>query len=199
MNLRIIRIGLWVVVGLAAIAGMVIALRPPAALSPPIQQPMTEVGGPFTLVAADGTPFSSSRLKGKPFAMFFGFTHCPDVCPTTLARLAKLRRALGTGDDAFAIVFVSVDPERDTPAEMGRYAAQFGSPIVALTGSVAQINQVKRAYGIYSGKVPQVGGGYSVDHSAAVFLMDRDGAFIATITPDEGDPAAIAKLRRLMN
>ena len=199
MNLRMIRIGLWVAVGLAAVAGIFIALRPPAALPPPIQQPMTNVGGPFTLVGSDGRSFSSTQLKGKPFAIFFGFTHCPDVCPTTLARLAKLRRALGKGDDSFAILFVSVDPERDTPAEMGRYAALFGSPIVALSGSASQINQVKRSFGIYSAKVPQADGGYSVDHSAATFLMDRNGAFIATITPDEGDPAAIAKLRRLMN
>ena len=199
MNLRIIRIGLWVMVGLAAIAGIFIALRPPAALPPPMQQPMANVGGPFTLVGTDARSFSSTQLKGKPFAIFFGFTHCPDVCPTTLARLSKLRRALGKGDDSFAILFVSVDPERDTPAEMGRYATQFGSPIVALTGSASQINQVKRSFGIYSAKVPQADGGYSVDHSAATFLMDRNGAFIATITPDEGDPAAIAKLRRLMN
>ena len=197
MNLRMIRIGLWVAVGLAAIAGIFIALRPPAALPPPMQQPMANVGGPFTLVGTDARSFSSTQLKGKPFAIFFGFTHCPDVCPTTLARLAKLRRALGKGDDSFAILFVSVDPERDTPAEMGRYAALFGSPIVALTGTEAAIAQVKQSYGIYSAKVPQAGADYSVDHTATIFLMDAGGEFVATITPDEGDPAALAKLRSL--
>lgn len=197
MNLRIVRIGLWVLVGLAAIAGLVIALRPPQALPQPTQTPMTAIGGPFTLTGTDGKPFSSTRLTGKPFAIFFGFTHCPDVCPNTLARLARLRRTIGKGDSAFAILFVSVDPARDTPTEMGHYAAAFGTPIVALTGTEAAIAQVKQSYGIYSAKVPQAGTDYSVDHTATIFLMDAGGKFVATVTPDEGDPAALAKLRSL--
>ena len=197
MNLRIVRIGLWALVGLAAIAGLVIALRPPQALPQATQTPMTAIGGPFTLIGTDGKPFSSTRLTGKPFAIFFGFTHCPDVCPNTLARLARFRRTIGKGDAAFAILFVSVDPARDTPTEMGRYAAAFNTPIVALTGSEADIAQVKQSYGIYSAKVPQAGADYSVDHTATIFLMDAGGKFVATITPDEGDAAALAKLRSL--
>ena len=196
MNLRFVRIGLWVLVGLVAIAGLMIMLRPPPPLPQPMETPMRAIGGPFTLTGSDGKAFSSAQLSGKPFAIFFGFTHCPDVCPNTLARLARLRRAVGR-DDKFAILFVSVDPERDTPTAMGRYAAAFNTPLIALTGTETEIAAVKRAYGIYSAKVPQAGADYSIDHTATVFLMDAGGKFVATITPDEGDPAALAKLRSL--
>ena len=200
--MRAIRYALWglVAIAIAVYGFMFLGARNEARQFRPVEasQPVTRIGGPFTLTGTDGKPFSSARMAGKPFAIFFGFTHCPDVCPTTLARLAKLRKTMGKGDDAFAILFVSVDPERDTPVEMGRYAALFGTPIIALTGSAAQIEQVKRAYGIYSAKVPQQGADYSVDHSAAIFLMDAQGKFAATITPDEGDSAALAKLRHLI-
>ncbi len=193
MRLRRIRLALWITAAFAAIVLAVLLLRPAPEAAP--QQ--IAIGGPFTLVASDGKPFSSAQLAGKPHAIFFGFTHCPDVCPTTLARLVKLRRALGRGDDAFAILFVSVDPERDGPREVGRYSALFGSPVIGLAGSPAQIEAVKKQYGIYSARVEQPGGGYSVDHSAAVLLFGRDGRFEATIDPDEGDTPALAKLRRI--
>ena len=196
--MRRIRIGLWLLVGLAAIAGLVIALMPKPADAPiASSQSMIEIGGPFTLTASDGKPFSSDRLKGKPFALFFGFTHCPDVCPTTLARLARLRAAQGKGDDSFAIVLVTVDPERDTPVVMARYAGLFGTPVIALTGPVTAIEGVKKQFGVYSAKVPQAGTDYTIDHTATVFLIDRSGKFAATISPGEGDPAAWAKLERL--
>jgi len=195
--IRKVRVALWALVALAAMAGLAIALRPPPTPPTAVGQAVAAIGGPFTLTGTDGKPFSTSSLAGKPFVIFFGFTHCPDVCPTTLARLAKLRRAIGKGDEGFAILFVSVDPARDTPIEMGRYAAAFGTPIIALTGSESAIAKVKQAYGIYSAKVPQTGGDYSVDHTATIFLMDSSGHFTATITPDEGDPAALAKLGRL--
>ena len=193
-----VRMLLWVLVGVAALVGIYVALRQgPAGPPAPSEMPLSTIGGPFTLTGSDGKPFASTRLNGKPAAIFFGFTHCPDVCPATLARLAKLRRQLGKGDDAFAIVFVTVDPERDGPAEVGRYAALFGTSVVGLTGSPAQIEQVKKQYGVYSGKAPQPGGGYSVDHTATVFLIDRDGKFVATLSPEEGDAVALDKLRRV--
>lgn len=197
MSLGRIRIILWVVVGLAVIAGLVIALRgPTAGQEIASSQSMNDIGGPFLLTGSDGKPFSSERLAGKPYALFFGFTHCPDVCPTTLARLARLRKQVGKGDDAFAIVLVSVDPERDTPAEMARYAGLFGTPVIALTGSTPAIGGIKAQFGVYSEKVPQ-DGGYNVDHTATTFLIDAKGKFAATISPNEGDPAALAKLQRL--
>jgi len=191
-----LRIVLWFLVALAAVGGIFLALRPP---SPPssTEMPFNEIGGPFTLTGSDGKPFSSARLNGKPAAIFFGFTNCPDVCPTTLARLSKLRRQLGKGDDAFSIVFITVDPERDRPEDVGRYASLFGTPVIGLTGSPTEIERVKRQFGVYSAKAPQPGGGYSVDHTATVFLMNRNGQFAATLSPQEGDAVALEKLRRL--
>ena len=159
--------------------------------------PLRTIGGPFTLVGADGKPFASSRLAGRPHVVFFGFTHCPDVCPTTLARLVRLRRAMGENDDAFDIVFISVDPERDGPREVGAYAALFDTPVIGLTGSPAQIEAVKKNFAVYSAKSPLANGDYSVDHSATVFLMDKAGQFVATLAPEEDDRVATDKLRRI--
>lgn len=196
MSLRQVRLLLWSLVGAAALAAAWIALRPaPAPVA--TETVLTELGGPFTLTGGDGKPFPSSRLAGRPHAIFFGFTHCPDVCPTTLSRLARLRRQLGKGDGAFDILFVSVDPERDGPAEVGAYAGLFGTPVIGLTGTPAQIEAVKKDYGIFARKVPQPGGDYSVDHNAGVLLFDREGRFTATISADEGDDAALAKLGRI--
>jgi protein SCO1/2 len=190
-NLRIL---LWVLVALAAAGGLYLTTRskPPAGPSTPTA---VSFGGPFTLVDGKGQPFASGQLAGKPYAIFFGFTHCPDVCPTTLARLVKLRKELGS-DEAFRIVFVSVDPERDGPAEVGRYADLFGAPVIGLTGSADQIARVKKDYGIFSEKVG-TGETYTIDHTATVLLFDKDQHFQATIAPDETDAAAIAKLKRL--
>jgi protein SCO1/2 len=111
--------------------------------------------------------------------------------------LTKLRRQLGS-DTAFSIVFVTVDPERDGPAEVGSYAELFGSPVIGLTGSPDQIARVKKQYGIFSEKVGS-GETYTVDHTATVLLFDKSGEFQSTISPDEGDAPALAKLRRLTN
>ena len=198
MNLSHLRLALWILVGLVA-AGLVVFLWKQSESDQPSfsQTEMASIGGPFTLTASNGKPFSSAQLNGKPAAIFFGFTHCPDVCPTTLARLVKLRRDLGKGDDAFSIVFVSVDPERDTPAEVGNYLTIYETPVIGLTGTPAQIEQVKKQFGIYSRKVAQPGGGYSVDHTATVILLDRNGQFTATLSPEEGNQPALDKLKRI--
>lgn len=195
MTVARLRIILWALVGLAAAGAILLALRPQAPVTH--ETALGTIGGPFTLTGSDGKPFASARLNGRPAAIFFGFTHCPDVCPTTLARLVKLRRQLGKGDEALSIVFISVDPERDGPAEVGSYARLFDAPVIGLTGSPADIDRVKKQFGIFSAKVPQAGGGYSVDHSAAVLLMDRNGQFVATLSPEEGDAVALEKLRRI--
>ena len=189
-----LRLILWLLVAIAAVGGILVALQPPSPNSR--ETGLATIGGPFTLTAGDAKPFPSSRLNGKPAAIFFGFTHCPDVCPTTLARLVKLRRQLGS-DDAMSIVFITVDPERDGPAEVGSYAGLFGAPVVGLTGKPDDIERVKKQYGVFSQKVDQPGGSYTVDHSASVFLMDRNGHFVATLSPEEGDAVALAKLKRL--
>ncbi len=193
-----VRIILWVLVLMAAGAlGFLLTRKPELPQSTQTELPLASIGGPFTLVGADGQPFSSARLAGKPFAIFFGFTHCPDVCPTTLARLAKLRRQLGPDENAFNIVFVTVDPERDGPTEVGAYAGLFDTPVIGLTGSLAQIEQVKKQFAVFSAKAPGADGEYSVDHTASVFLMDRAGKFVATLAPEENDSVALAKLKRI--
>lgn len=198
--MRRLRLLLWSAVAIAAVlgAGFYFFRRAPAPTAAMTTTSVANIGGPFTLTDSDGQPYSSSRLAGRPFAIFFGFTHCPDVCPTTLARMTRLRKALGKGDEAFSLVFVSVDPERDTPAEMGRYSTLFGSAVIGLTGSPAAIERVKKQYGIYSKKVAQPGGNYTIDHSATVLLFDRVGNFRATIATDEGDTAALDKLKALI-
>jgi protein SCO1/2 len=195
MSLKQIRLLLWLLVALA-VAGMAALLIRQPVTKAPIEDAIA-IGGPFTLTGSNGQPFSSAKLAGKPYAIFFGFTHCPDVCPTALARLARLRRQLGHGDDSFAIVFVTVDPERDGPQEVGRYTALFDTPVIGLTGSPAQIEQVKKQFGVFSQKVELPGNEYSVDHTAATFLFGPDGKFVATIAPDEGDAVALAKFKRI--
>ena len=192
-----IRILLWLLVALSLLGFGALLLWPRADEEPARTVSTVDFGGPFTLTGADGQPFPSSRLDGRPHAIFFGFTHCPDVCPTTLARMVRLRDRLGEGGRPFEILFVTVDPERDGPSEVGKYAELFQSPVIGLTGSPAQIEQVKKQYGIYSRKVPEEGGGYSVDHTATVLLFDGNGEFVATIAPEEPDQAALDKLKRI--
>ena len=190
-----LRLVLWLLVGLAAITGVAIAFgrQQPAEHSTQI-----DLGGPIKLTASNGSPYSEQNLAGKPFAIFFGFTRCPDVCPTTLARMARLRQALGKDGDKFAIVFVSVDAGRDKPAQVGAYTQLFGTPIVGLTGTEAQIAAITKEYRVFFEKVPIAGGDYTIDHTASVFLMGPDGHFQSIIDHDENDQSALAKLRRLI-
>lgn len=155
-------------------------------------------GGPFTLTAADGSTVTEKTLAGKPYAIFFGFTRCPDVCPTSLARMARLRKQLGPDGMKFAIVFVSVDPGHDKPVDLGNYVALFGTPILGLTGTDAQLEQIKKGYEVYSAKVPQPGGDYTIDHTAAIYLMTAKGEFSGTIDREESDQAALEKLKSLI-
>jgi protein SCO1/2 len=198
-RIRQVRILLWILVALT-IAGVAAVLSFPKA---PDDTPTLvaetgtpRIGGPFTLVGADGKPFSSARLAGKPYAIYFGFTRCADVCPTTLGRLVKLRGEAG-GEGALDIVFVTIDPANDGPREVGQYAGLFNSPIIGLTGSAAQIDQVKKQYGIVAHPSPHPMAGKEMEHSATVLLFDRDGKLAATIDSQEPDASALAKLKRL--
>jgi protein SCO1/2 len=199
-KLSTVRTLLWILVALAVIGTAALLLirrsnvNPPQATTGPMQ---ASFGGPFTLVGGDGKPFSSQRLTGKPYAIYFGFTRCGDVCPTTLSRLVKLRRQAGP-DAAMNILFVTIDPEHDGPAEVGQYASLFNAPIVGLTGSQAQIEQVKKQYGIYAQPVPHAAMGKEMEHTATVLLFDSQGKFVATITPDEPDASALAKIKHLI-
>jgi protein SCO1/2 len=199
-RLKQVRLLLWLIVALAIAGTAALFLIPREqtdaldAFSGPVK---TSFGGPFTLVGADGKPFSSQALAGKPYAIYFGFTRCGDVCPTTLSRLVKLRRQ-GANDQAMHIVFVTIDPANDGPKEVGQYAALFNAPIIGLTGSQAQIDQVKKQYGIFSQPMPHAPMGKQVEHTATVLLFDRSGQFAGTITPDEPDAEALAALKKLV-
>ncbi|HEY8433836.1 MAG TPA: SCO family protein [Sphingomicrobium sp.] len=197
-TLKQVRLLLWIVV-LLAIAGTAalllvqrVTVHPPEASTAPAQ---SRFGGPFTLVDGNGKAFSSAKLQGKPYAMYFGFTRCGDVCPTTLSRMVRLRKEVG-GPDAIRILFVTIDPQHDGPKEVGQYATLFNSPIIGLTGSPAQIAQVKKQYGIYAEPSPHPMAGKEMMHSAFVLLFDRNGQFVTTISPDEPDSAALAKLKQ---
>jgi protein SCO1/2 len=165
----------------------------PVASTGPVK---SSFGGPFTLVGGDGKPFSSQALAGKPYAIYFGFTRCGDICPTTLARLVKLRRE-AANDQAMHIVFVTIDPKNDGPKEVGQYATLFNAPIIGLTGSQAQIDQVKKQYGIFAEAVPHAAMGQSIAHTATALLFDRSGTFVGTISKDEPDSSAVATLKQL--
>lgn len=197
-RLRAMRMILWVLVLLAAGAGLY-ALVNRSEQPPEAATYADAVGGPFALTAPDGSTVTNEALAGKPFAIFFGFTRCPDVCPTTLARLAQLRQRMGEDGDEFEIVFVSVDPESDTPEDIGRYVALFDTPILGLTGTKEQIDTIVGAYHAFYEKVPTEGGGYTVDHTASVFLMDREGKLQSIIDHHESAETSLEKLERLVS
>ena len=193
-----LRWAIWIVVGVAALVGLAILYDRARPLSDPASGYANAFGGPFTLTAPDGSTITEKTLAGKPYAIFFGFTRCPDVCPTSLARMARLRKQLGADGMKFNIIFVSVDPGHDKPADLGNYVALFGTPIMGLTGTEAQLAQIKKGYGVYSAKVPQPGGDYTIDHTAAIYLMTAKGAFSGTIDHQESDTTALEKLKRLI-
>lgn len=197
-KLKQVRILLWILVALALAGSAALLLMPRAPVGPPQAMTVTNAsfGGPFTLTGADGKPFASARLTGKPYAIFFGFTRCGDVCPTTLARLVKLRQAAG-GPDQLSIVFVTIDPANDGPKEVGQYAQLFNSPIIGLTGSDAQIDQVKKQYGIYAEPTPHAGMGQQFAHTGSVLLFGGDGRFAGTIAANEPDNTALDKLKQI--
>ena len=189
---------LWGIVALALLGAAALFLIPreqtaPEATAGPVK---ASFGGPFTLVGADGQAFSSEALAGKPYAIYFGFTRCGDVCPTTLSRLVKLRREVAS-DQAMNIVFVTIDPTNDGPKEVGQYAGLFNAPIIGLTGSQAQIDQVKKQFGIYAQPVPHAAMGKQMEHTATVLLFDRAGQFAGTITPNETDADALSRMKKL--
>jgi protein SCO1/2 len=136
------------------------------------------IGGPFKLVSQTGAPVDQSVLRGKWSAVFFGYTYCPDVCPTTLTTLGRAVEALGDRAPRFQVVFITVDPERDTPRALATYLSTpaFPRATIGLTGSPAQIAAAAKAYHVFYQKVPQ-GASYSMDHTAVVYLMDPAGRF----------------------
>jgi len=189
---------LWIAVAAFTVLLIVLAMNP-AASRKALSLAGGGIGGPFELQRTDGTTYSDRDLAGVPHAMFFGFTHCPEVCPTTLWELTGWMKQLGGDADKLKVVFVTVDPERDTRETMAEYMTSFDPRIVALTGTMEQIETIKKAYKVYSRKVPLEDGDYTVDHTASVYLMHGDGSFSGTISFRENSDTALEKLRRLVD
>jgi protein SCO1/2 len=156
------------------------------------------IGGPFKLVDQNGNSITDSDIKGRPFLVFFGYTHCPDVCPTTLFDVSEIMHALGKDADRAGALFITVDPERDTPAVMKDYLSSFDGHLRGATGDRTAIDAAEKAYRVYAKKVPATNGDYSMDHTALVYLMDKQGRFVAPFSLKRRPEEAAADLRRYL-
>lgn len=183
---------IWALVVVVAIAaGSVYLLRPPPAVS-------GVTGAPFTMVSTKGGTFSQASFAGTPTLLFFGYTFCPDVCPTTLAEVTAIRDELKLGANQLRIVFATVDPDRDTLPILKTYLGAFGDDLVGLSGTQAQVDKMKAAFGVYSAKGNDNGTGtYLVTHTANIFLIDKSGKFAATIEYGEDVDTETQKIKRL--
>ena len=191
------RAPLWLLIGCAAFlalaaAGITLLNRE----SPNAPAPVA-IGGPFVLETGDNQKVSDQDLRGAPFLVFFGYTHCPDVCPTTLFQISEILRALGP-DAKIKALFVTVDPERDTPQLMRDYASSFDPRVIGLSGDRDAIDRMERAYRVYARKAPAKTGDYAMDHSALIYLMDRDGKFLRPFNVERPLEQAAAELKAVL-
>lgn len=157
------------------------------------------VGGPFRLTASDGRTIDDRSFPDRYKLLYFGYTHCRDICPTTLAALADALRILGQKADRVQPLFVTVDPERDTANVLRTYLASFTPRLLGLTGKPKQIVAIERAYRVTSIAHPAVSGDYDLDHSSVLYLMRPDGRFVAPLSADEPAAAMAATLARSMS
>lgn len=156
------------------------------------------IGGPLHLTDQDGKPFDSASLAGKPYAVFFGYTHCPDVCPTTLSEIARTTDEIGAPAKELTTLFVTVDPEQDTPAVMKDYISNFGANTIGLSGTPEQIAAAAKEYRVFYKKVPTSDGGYTMDHTAVLYLMGRKGEFRDVIAYSEDHERFVEKIKKLL-
>jgi protein SCO1/2 len=190
---------LWMLAGLAVLLaclaigfGALVGEKPGSGASS-----ATGVGGPFRLEAGGGKIVTDADLRGAPFLVFFGYTHCPDVCPTTLFQLSEVLRVLGP-EARIKVLFITVDPERDSPDLMQQYASSFDPRVIGLSGDRAAIDQVTAAYRVYARKAPAANGDYAMDHSAVIYLMDSNGKFLRAFNLDRPPEQAAAELKPLL-
>ena len=201
MSLRALRVVLWVLIlAIAGGLGAYVWLRdaPSQKAEGALLKPVSGIGGPFALLDQKRRPFTEKELEGKPTALFFGYTFCPDVCPTTLLEATTWMKALGAESDRLRIVFVSVDPERDTPEKLDPYLASFDDRFVGLSGSREETDRIVKAYRVFARKVEGKGGDYTMDHTAAVYLLDAQARFVGVINFQEPTDKAMVKIRQLL-
>lgn len=199
--LRAIRYVAWAMVAGVAVLSLLLVASPDMRerlLGGSGSYAVADVGGPFSLVDQDGERVTEADFAGRPTVIFFGFTHCPDVCPTTLFEMTSWLERLGDDAQALNVAFVTVDPERDTPEVLSRYLSAFDERILGLTGQPEDVAAALEAYRVYARKVETDDGGYTMDHTASVYLMDSEGNFFGTIAYGEDDDVALQKLRRLV-
>jgi len=198
MTIRSARI---ILASAAALAGLVLCfslvLLASGRLSAPSAPQTAAIGGPFRLTDQNGGTVTEQNLKGAPFLVFFGFTHCPEICPTTLFELSEILRKLGPDGKRVRVVFITIDPERDTPAALKDYLSSFDPRMLALTGDPAEIAAMAKAYRVYFKKVP-LEQDYTMDHTAIVYLMDKEGRFVSPFSLKRTTEAAAADLRRYL-
>ena len=156
------------------------------------------IGGPFQLTDQSGATVTEKSLQGRPSLIFFGFTHCPDVCPTSLFEISEILRAMGKDADKVNAIFVTVDPERDTAAAMKDYLSSFDPHLKGLTGDPEAIAKMLTAYRVYAKKVPLKDGDYTMDHTALTYLMDRDGKFVSPFNLNRKPEEAAADLKHYL-
>jgi protein SCO1/2 len=182
--------------GLASVFAVILFVsgREPGAIA----TPSSTVGGPFRLVDQAGRAVTEKDFRGHPFLVFFGYTHCPDVCPTTLFDVSEVLGKLGPDAGRVAALFVTVDPERDTQEVLKDYLSSFDPRLTGLTGDPAAIAAIAKEYRVYLRKVPGENGGYTMDHTALVYLMDKDGKFVAPFNLKRKPEDAAADLRRYL-
>jgi protein SCO1/2 len=157
-----------------------------------------DVGGPFTLTDENGKTITEKDFLGRPFLVFFGFTHCPEICPTALFEISQVLKALGKDADRVGALFITVDPERDTAKVLKDYLSNFDPRLRAATADPEAIAQVAKRYRAYYKKVPLKDGGYTMDHTAIVYLMDKEGRFVSPFSLKRTADAAAAELRKYL-
>ncbi len=181
-GIPIFLVGLTVLIGGLLVAYLYLSYVHLSARGPTvteIAEPGIVIGGPFILVDQNGTTRRAEDFRGKLMLIYFGYTYCPDVCPTILQTMSDAIDRLGPAGGAVQPIFITVDPQRDTPEQLKGYAENFHPRLVALTGDAAQIAEVARAYKVFYQPVKQSDGDYLMDHSSIVYLMDRDGRYVA--------------------
>ncbi len=190
-SLHTFRIILWTLVVVAAIGATALFLMRPGVVNGP-------GGGQFALVDQRGTPVDKSIFEGHPSLLFFGYTHCPDVCPTTMGEMQGWFAALGDDAKSLKGVFITVDPARDTPEVLDGYVSWVSDRVVALTGPQSEIDKVVKDWNVSAEKVEGEGDGYLMNHTASVFLVNSKGEFVGTIGYGENTDTALEKIRRLV-
>ncbi|MCA3641850.1 MAG: SCO family protein [Methylobacterium sp.] len=193
--LKIVRLTAWAAIGIITVALLYVLLNP---VDREQGTGVASIGGPFRLADHDGQIVTDASLRGKPYALFFGFTHCPDVCPTSMLEITNDLNALGNAAKDFRVYFVTVDPARDTAALLKEYTGSFDSRIIGLVPKdEAELANMARLFRAIYRKV-DTPSGYTMDHTASIYLMDAQGQFFGTLDSKEAPGVRQAKLKRLL-